>query len=123
MAVSRRCIIPDARRPKTTAYGLHCRHETGENLRCAGQRPSEVHEILHGRQVRYADVLERICDGFGVPRGWMRLAYAEDVVVGSSETVSAGQGRGMGASAGFDPTDDQGLPQRALHGVTAVTCC
>src|SRR5918998_2876155 len=79
MAVSRRCIIPDARRPKTTAYGLHCRHETGENLRCAGQRPSEVHEILHGRQVRYADVLERICDGFGVPRGWMRLAYAKDV--------------------------------------------
>jgi transcriptional regulator with XRE-family HTH domain len=60
--------------------------------RCAGQRPSEVHEILHGRQVRYADVLERICDGFGVPRGWMRLAYAEDVGE-SSETVSAGQGR------------------------------
>ncbi|MGH4019302.1 MAG: helix-turn-helix domain-containing protein, partial [Pseudonocardiaceae bacterium] len=43
------------------------------------QRQSEVHDILKGRQVRNVDVLERICDGLGVPRGWMRLAYAEDV--------------------------------------------
>ncbi|MGH4020573.1 MAG: hypothetical protein ACRDT0_15330, partial [Pseudonocardiaceae bacterium] len=53
------------------------------------QRQSEVRDILKGRQVRYADVLERICDGLGVPRGWMRLAYAEDV---ASNTAPDGLG-------------------------------
>jgi transcriptional regulator with XRE-family HTH domain len=42
-----------------------------------GQAQSEVSEILKGRQVRDVKVLERIADGLGVPRGWMRLDYGE----------------------------------------------
>ncbi len=40
-----------------------------------GQAQSEVSEVLHGRQVQSYDVLARIADGLGVPRGWMGLAY------------------------------------------------
>nr|MDQ3989895.1 helix-turn-helix transcriptional regulator [Actinomycetota bacterium] len=38
-----------------------------------GQSQSEVSEILAGRRVKQVDVLERICDGLGIERGWMRL--------------------------------------------------
>src|SRR3978361_126638 len=44
---------------------------------CAGQSPSEVSEILKGRQVMAYDVLVRISDGLGIPRGYMGLAYDE----------------------------------------------
>ncbi|MGH3933826.1 MAG: helix-turn-helix domain-containing protein [Pseudonocardiaceae bacterium] len=40
-----------------------------------GQSQSEVSEILKGRQVMAYDVLARISDGLGVPRGYMGLAY------------------------------------------------
>jgi transcriptional regulator with XRE-family HTH domain len=40
-----------------------------------GQSQSEVSEILKGRQVMAYDVLARIADGLGVPRGHMGLAY------------------------------------------------
>lgn len=40
-----------------------------------GQSQSEVSEILSGRQVMAYDVLVRICEGLGVPRGLMGLAY------------------------------------------------
>ncbi|MDQ4038679.1 MAG: helix-turn-helix domain-containing protein, partial [Actinomycetota bacterium] len=42
--------------------------------RLTQQSQSEVSEILSGRQVKQVDVLERICDGLGAERGWMRLA-------------------------------------------------
>jgi transcriptional regulator with XRE-family HTH domain/predicted negative regulator of RcsB-dependent stress response len=42
-----------------------------------GQSQSEVSEILKGRQVMAYDVLVRIADGLGVPRGYMGLAYDE----------------------------------------------
>lgn len=42
-----------------------------------GQSQSEVSEILKGRQVMAYDVLIRIADGLGVPRGYMGLAYDE----------------------------------------------
>jgi len=47
--------------------------------RLTGQSQSEVSEVLSGRQVKQIDVLERICDGLGAERGWMRLAddYSE----------------------------------------------
>ncbi|WP_225997100.1 helix-turn-helix domain-containing protein [Myceligenerans pegani] len=41
------------------------------------QSPSEVYEILRGRQVLAHDVLVRIADGLGVPRGYMGVAYDE----------------------------------------------
>ena len=40
-----------------------------------GQSQSEVSEILKGRQVMAYDVLVRISDGLGIPRGYMGLAY------------------------------------------------
>ncbi|WP_132877134.1 helix-turn-helix domain-containing protein [Tamaricihabitans halophyticus] len=40
-----------------------------------GQSQSEVSEILKGRQVMAYDVLARIAEGLGVPRGYMGLAY------------------------------------------------
>ncbi|ASO17720.1 transcriptional regulator with XRE-family HTH domain [Actinoalloteichus hoggarensis] len=52
-----------------------------------GQSQSEVSEILKGRQVMAYDVLVRIADGLGVPRGFMGLAYDEGTaikVVGTS---------------------------------------
>ena len=52
-----------------------------------GQSQSEVSEILKGRQVMAYDVLTRIADGLGVPRGYMGLAYDEATairVVGSA---------------------------------------
>lgn len=44
-----------------------------------GQSQSEVSEILKGRQVMAYDVLARIADGLGAPRGHMGLAYDETV--------------------------------------------
>lgn len=40
-----------------------------------GQAPSEVYEILKGRQVAAYDVLVRIADGLGIPLGYMGLSY------------------------------------------------
>jgi hypothetical protein len=40
-----------------------------------GQSQSEISEILAGRHVRSYDVLVRIAQGLGVPRGHMGLAY------------------------------------------------
>ncbi|GAB1640599.1 helix-turn-helix transcriptional regulator [Krasilnikovia sp. MM14-A1259] len=42
-----------------------------------GQSPSEVYEIIKGRRVMAYDLLIRIADGLGVPRGYMGLAHAE----------------------------------------------
>ena len=44
-----------------------------EISRRTGQSQSEVSEIIQGRQVRDVTVLERIADGLGVPRPFMRL--------------------------------------------------
>ncbi len=48
--------------------------------RATGQQQSEVSEIIAGRQVQSVVLLERIADGLGIPRGWMGLAYAPDLV-------------------------------------------
>ncbi|ASO21826.1 transcriptional regulator with XRE-family HTH domain [Actinoalloteichus hoggarensis] len=40
-----------------------------------GQAQPEISEIMNGRQVMAYDVLSRIADGLGVPRGLMGLAY------------------------------------------------
>lgn len=41
-----------------------------------GTTQSQVHEIIHGRPVKQYDVLGRICDGLGIGRGAMGLAYS-----------------------------------------------
>ena len=71
-----------------------------EIARRTGQHQSEVWEIMHsGRQVRDITVLERIADGLGVPRPFLRLlehapggdgAYSEGATfTGSFEGMSA----------------------------------
>ncbi|HEU5109077.1 MAG TPA: helix-turn-helix transcriptional regulator, partial [Micromonosporaceae bacterium] len=54
-----------------------------------GQSQSEVSEILKGRQVMAYDVLARIADGLGVPRGYMGLAYDEVTAVRVAGTKEA----------------------------------
>jgi transcriptional regulator with XRE-family HTH domain len=43
-----------------------------------GLAPSEVYEVTRGRRVMAYDVLCRIADGLGVPRGYLGLAYDEE---------------------------------------------
>jgi len=53
-----------------------------------GQSQSEVSEIVKGRRVRDVTVLERICDGLGIPRELMGLSYGEDGAYGGDVTVA-----------------------------------
>lgn len=58
-----------------------------------GQSQSEVSEILKGRQVMAYDVLARIAEGLGIPKGYMGLAYDEvtagRVLVGTADEQQA----------------------------------
>jgi tetratricopeptide (TPR) repeat protein/transcriptional regulator with XRE-family HTH domain len=45
--------------------------------RLTGQTPSEVYEVLKGRRIMAHDVLVRIADGLGIPRGYLGVAYDE----------------------------------------------
>ncbi|MGH3754811.1 MAG: hypothetical protein ACRDRP_19350 [Pseudonocardiaceae bacterium] len=58
-------------------------------------------EIIQGRRVRDVEVLERIADGLGMPRGWMRLGPGEE-----------------GPSAGKEVAED--VKRRALISATAA---
>jgi transcriptional regulator with XRE-family HTH domain len=58
-----------------------------------GQSQSEISEILGGRQVVSYEVLARIADGLGVPRGHLGLAYDD----ATAQLVGTGQ-----------PTEDDG---------------
>jgi transcriptional regulator with XRE-family HTH domain len=66
-----------ARRDITTVYRLltDAGFTQQRIASLTGQLPSEVSEILKGRQVMAYNVLVRIADGFDLPRGWMGLAY------------------------------------------------
>jgi transcriptional regulator with XRE-family HTH domain len=54
-----------------------------------GQSQSEISEIMSGRQVMAYDVLVRICDGLGVPRGHMGLSYDDATAVMVDAAVAA----------------------------------
>lgn len=69
-----------------------------------GQSQSEVSEILKGRHVIAYDVLARIADGLGVPRGYMGLAYDEATAM--SVVGSGGHG------AGEKPEEDEFVKRR-----------
>ncbi|MGH3869964.1 MAG: helix-turn-helix domain-containing protein [Pseudonocardiaceae bacterium] len=64
-----------------------------------GQSQSEVCEIIKGRRVMAYDVLVRIADGLGVPRGYLGLAYATD---GGDSAYPGGDPSGVGVEV----TDD-----------------
>ena len=55
-----------------------------------GQSQSEVSEILKGRRVRDVTVLERICDGLGIPHELMGLSYGKDGAYGGDEVTVTG---------------------------------
>lgn len=83
-----------AAREVSTIYKLLRRKGVSQRQIAAmtGQSQSEVSEILKGRQVMAYDVLLRIADGLGVPRGYMGLAYDEVTaarVAESSESPEA----------------------------------
>ncbi|WP_184810916.1 helix-turn-helix domain-containing protein [Actinophytocola algeriensis] len=83
-----------AAREVSTIYKLLRRKGVSQRQIAAmtGQSQSEVSEILKGRQVMAYDVLVRIADGLGVPRGYMGLAYDEVTaqrVADSRETPEA----------------------------------
>ena len=63
-----------------------------------GQSQSEISEILGGRRVTSYDVLVRICEGFGIPRGWMGLAVDLDAQLSEEEP-----GCRCGCSCGHGP--------------------
>ena len=60
-----------------------------------GQSQSEVSEILKGRRVRDVTVLERICDGLGIPRELMGLSYGKDGAYGGDEVTVTGPPEGV----------------------------
>ncbi|WP_051385413.1 helix-turn-helix domain-containing protein [Actinokineospora inagensis] len=77
------------RRDITTVYRLLKRHGVAQRRIAAlsGQAQPEVSLIARGRQVMAYDVLERIADGLGIPRGYLGLAYSDHVVDGVVTTV------------------------------------
>ena len=60
-----------------------------------GQSQSEVSEILKGRRVRDVTVLERICDGLGIPHELMGLSYGKDGAYGGDEVTVTGPPEGV----------------------------
>lgn len=52
-----------------------------------GQSQSEVSEICHGRQVMAYEVLGRIADGLGIPRGLLGMAYTLDTELSAALTA------------------------------------
>jgi transcriptional regulator with XRE-family HTH domain len=80
-----------AAREVSTVYRLLRRTGVSQRQIAAmtGQSQSEVSEILKGRQVMAYDVLARIADGLGVPRGYMGLAYDEVTAVRVAGAIEA----------------------------------
>src|SRR3954462_5077292 len=84
-----------ARREISSVYRLLRRHGVSQRQIAAltGQSQSEVSEILKGRQVMAYDVLARIADGLGGPRGYMGLAYDETTALKVAGSVDEAEQR------------------------------
>ncbi|GAB3239237.1 helix-turn-helix transcriptional regulator [Kineosporia babensis] len=69
-----------AARDLGTVFRLLQKHGTSQRTIAAltGMSSSEVYEVLRGRRVMAYEVLCRVADGFGVPRGYLGLAYDND---------------------------------------------
>jgi hypothetical protein len=83
-----------AGRDLATVFTLLRRVGTSQRMiaTLAGLAPSEVYEISRGRRVMAYDVLCRIADGLGVPRGHLGLAYDGE----TASFMSAADGAGAG---------------------------
>jgi len=74
-----------------------------------GLAPSEVYEITRGRRVMAYDVLCRIADGLGVPRGYLGLAYdPETEAFVTAHAHPGGSGR-------TDPADQDEVAALLAH--------
>jgi transcriptional regulator with XRE-family HTH domain len=73
-----------------------------------GQSQSEISEILGGRHVVSYDVLARIADGLGVPRGHLGLAYDET----TSQLVGATANQTVSGETGHEEEDSRRLLAR-----------
>src|SRR5262245_53268158 len=65
-----------------------------------GKSQGEISEIIGGRQVMAYDVLARIADGLGVPRGYLGLSYDPT----TSAIVAGGMTSGVEHGAEEDET-------------------
>lgn len=79
-----------------------------------GQSQSEVSEILAGRRVLSYDVLVRIAAGFGIPRGWMGLAYTD---AGGTVVTYPGDEADEGDS---DSVEDDEMVSRRVLGMASA---
>ncbi len=77
-----------------------------------GQSQSEVSEILKGRRVRDVTVFERIADGLGMPRGYLR--------VGGADGAGCRDGGYAGGEGDPDPEVDEEMRRRALIAATSL---
>jgi transcriptional regulator with XRE-family HTH domain/tetratricopeptide (TPR) repeat protein len=53
-----------------------------------GQNQSEISDISQGRQVQAYDLLARIADGLGIPRGYMGLAFTDTLTYRLATTTT-----------------------------------
>jgi transcriptional regulator with XRE-family HTH domain len=92
-----------ATREISGVYRLLRKHGVSQRQLVAmtGQSQSEVSEILKGRQVMAYDVLTRIADGLGVPRGYLGLAYDEATAI-----------RVVGPADGQQAEEDESVKRR-----------
>lgn len=82
------------------AHGVSQRRIAG----LTGQSQPEVSDIVRGRVVMAYDLLSRICDGLGIPRGYMGLAYAS----GAGPAGVAAGGAGASSWLGIDGAGGEG---------------
>src|SRR5689334_2641059 len=75
------------------------------------QSQSEISEILKGRQVMAYEVLGRIADGLGIPRGYMGLAY----------DASSARLAGTAVSNHYGDSDEDEQVRRMLAHAAQVT--
>ena len=77
------------------------------------QSQSEVSEILKGRRVRDVTVLERICDGLGIPCELMGLSYGQS-------SARSEDGAYPGAEGDPDPEVEDEMRRRVLLAATSL---
>ncbi|MGH8922607.1 MAG: helix-turn-helix domain-containing protein [Actinomycetes bacterium] len=102
-----------AERDIGAVYGLLYRSGVAQReiARRTGQSQSEVSEIMHGdRRVRDVQVLERIADGLGVPRPFLRLL----------KDVPGEGGAYPSEEGGPNPEVDEEVKRRALIAATSL---
>lgn len=84
-----------AARDLGTVFRLLQKHGTSQRTIAAltGMSSSEVYEVLRGRRVMAYEVLCRVADGFGVPRGYLGLAYDTDTATWLDQNLVPAQTR------------------------------